>query len=178
MAYNLQQLSDLEDLRTLKHRYFRGIDTADMALLAPLFTEDLTVDYRGGTYRVQLHGREDMLEFLANSFHSGFVGMHHGHMPDITLTGEDSAEGIWYLEDIAISIESRTHTIGSAIYKDVYRRENGQWKIAHTEYDRVIEINRPLADNEKITAHYLAEAGRKPDERSDISHLISWTEPA
>ena len=29
MAYTLQQLSDLEDIRTLKHRYFRGIDTAD-----------------------------------------------------------------------------------------------------------------------------------------------------
>ena len=34
MAYTLQQLSDIEEIRLLKHRYFRGIDTADTALLA------------------------------------------------------------------------------------------------------------------------------------------------
>jgi hypothetical protein len=29
IAYTLQQLSDLDDIRILKHRYFRGIETAD-----------------------------------------------------------------------------------------------------------------------------------------------------
>ncbi|MCK0530520.1 nuclear transport factor 2 family protein [Sphingobium agri] len=174
MAYTLQQLSDLEDIRTLKHRYFRGIDTADLALLGTLFTEDLTVDYRGGTYRVRLEGRDNMLEFLANSFHSGAVAMHHGHMPEITLTDEDSAEGIWYLEDIFIDVERKDHTIGSAIYRDAYRREDGVWKIARTEYDRVFEMIRPLAADAQITSHHLATAGRKPEQRSDISHLIEW----
>lgn len=174
MAYTVQQLSDLEDIRTLKHRYFRGIDTADLALLGTLFTEDLTVDYRGGTYRVRLAGRDNMLEFLANSFHSGAVAMHHGHMPEITLTGENDAEGIWYLEDIFIDVERSSHTIGSAIYRDVYRREDGVWKIARTEYDRVFEMIRPLAADAQITSHHLATAGRKPEERSDISHLIEW----
>ncbi|GLV23430.1 hypothetical protein TomMM35A_32680 [Sphingobium sp. TomMM35A] len=174
MAYTLQQLSDLEDIRTLKHRYFRGIDTADLALLGTLFTEDLTVDYRGGTYRVRLEGRDNMLEFLANSFHSGAVAMHHGHMPEITLTGEDSADGIWYLEDIFIDVERKDHTIGSAIYRDAYRREDGLWKIARTEYDRVFEMIRPLAADAQITSHHLATAGRKPEQRSDISHLIEW----
>ena len=174
MAYTVQQLSDLEDIRTLKHRYFRGIDTADLPLLGTLFTNDLTVDYRGGTYRVRLEGRDNMLEFLANSFHSGAVAMHHGHMPEITLTGENAAEGIWYLEDIFIDVERSSHTIGSAIYRDVYRREDGVWKIARTEYDRVFEMIRPLAADAQITSHHLATAGRKPEERSDISHLIEW----
>ena len=174
MAYTRQKLSDLEDIRTLKHRYFRGIDTADLALLGTLFTQDLTVDYRGGTYRVRLEGRDNMLEFLANSFHSGAVAMHHGHMPEITLTGENDAEGIWYLEDIFIDVERSSHTIGSAIYRDVYRREDGAWKIARTEYDRVFEMIRPLAADAQITSHHLAAAGRKPEERSDISHLIEW----
>lgn len=174
MAYTLQQLSDLEDIRTLKHRYFRGIDTADWALLEPLFTSDVAVDYRGGNYRVRLSGRDNMLDFLANSFHSGAVAMHHGHMPEITLTGEDTAEGIWYLEDIFINLESRSHTIGSAIYRDWYVRENGTWRIARTEYDRVFEMIRPLAQDAQITSHHLAAAGRKPGERTDIGHLIEW----
>jgi len=41
MTYTLEQLSAFEDIRTLKHRYFRGIDTADMALLADLFEGDI-----------------------------------------------------------------------------------------------------------------------------------------
>lgn len=174
MAYTIQQLSDLEDIRSLKHRYFRGIDTADLTLLSTLFTTDIGVDYRGGTYRVRLEGQDNMIEFLANSFHSDAVAMHHGHMPEITLTGENMAEGIWYLEDIFIHLESRTHTIGSAIYRDQYRREDGVWKIARTEYDRVFEMIRPLAADAQITAHHLAKAGRQPQDRRDISHLIEW----
>lgn len=178
MAYTLQQLSDLEDIRTLKHRYFRGIDTADSALLSGLFTEDLAVDYRGGAYRVQFSGRENMLEFLRNSFTSDALAMHHGHMPDITLTSADSATGTWYLEDIFISLEHRSHTIGTAIYRDEYRREDDGWKIARTEYDRVIELNMPLDPQIQIGSHYLAKAGLKPGDRKDISHLIRWTVPA
>lgn len=174
MAYTLQQLSDLEDIRTLKHRYYRGIDTADMSLLADLFTDDLYVDYRGGGYRVTLTGKDNMLEFIANSFHSGAVAMHHGHMPDITLTGDDTAKGIWYLEDIFIDVESKSHTIGTAIYKDEYRREGGVWKIARTEYDRVIELVSPLDPAIKVTTQYLAKAGRKPHERTDNTRFIAW----
>jgi len=174
MTYTLQQLSDLEDIRTLKHRYFRGIDTADAALLETLFTADVSVDYRGGNYRVSLCGRDDMLDFLANSFHSGAIAMHHGHMPEITLTGANSAEGLWYLEDIFINLEQKTHTIGSAIYRDRYRREGDRWLIARTEYDRVFEMIRPLSEDAEITAHHLAKVGRKPEERGDVGHLISW----
>ncbi len=174
MAYTLQQLSDLEEIRTLKHRYFRGIDTADMALLSTLFTEDLYVEYRGGTYRVRLSGRDNMLDFLANSFHSGAVAMHHGHMPEITFVSDDEAKGIWYLEDIFINVEDKIHTIGTALYYDSYRRENGVWRIARTEYDRVMEVVTPLDPKSRVTSHRLGQTGRKPEERSNISHFIEW----
>lgn len=174
MAYTLQQLTDIEAIKVVKHRYFRGIDTADMELLGGLFTEDVAVDYRGGNYRVELQGRAEMLVFLANSFHSGAVAMHHGHMPEITLNGPDSADGIWYLEDIFINLELKTHTSGTAIYRDEYRREGTAWKIARSEYDRVMEVVLPLDPAARITAHHLAKAGLRPEQRSDISRMISW----
>lgn len=174
MAYTLQQLSDLEEIRTLKHRYYRAIDTADEALLSNLFTDDVSVEYRGGTYLVRLQGREKMLDFLMSSFHSDAVAMHHGHMPDIGFTGEDSAEGLWYLEDVFISLERQQITAGSAFYRDKYLRVDGEWKIAHTEYDRIMEVVEPIRPGMQITTHYLAKVGRKPHERSDISHLITW----
>ena len=104
--------------------------------------------------------------------------MHHGHMPEITLSGADEAEGVWYLEDIFIDVEQRTHTIGSAIYKDRYCRVNGQWQIARSEYDRVFELVTPLSEDAQVTSHHLATAGRKPHERVDISHLIQWVPTA
>lgn len=177
MPYTLQQLSDFEDIRTVKHRYFRGIDTGDFALLETLFTDDIAVDYRGGTYRVKFEGRDNLLTFLATSFNSDVVAMHHGHMPEITLLDEDSAEGIWYLEDVFIETAEQRHTIGTAIYKDLYRREADGWKIARTEYDRVIELNMVLSPEIEIASRRLAQTGLKPHQRTDITHLIQWGAP-
>ena len=56
MAYTLQHLSDIEEIKVLKHRYFRGIDTADWALLEGMFTAEVNVEYIGGDYHVKLTG--------------------------------------------------------------------------------------------------------------------------
>lgn len=177
MAYTLQQLSDIEEIKVLKHRYFRGIDTANMALLGGLFTDDVTVIYNGGTYHVTVTGRADMLEFLANSFHSDALAMHLGVMPEIAVTGDNSATGIWYLQDVFINLEIDNHTFGTAIYTDTYRREGGVWKIATTHYDRVIEVLTPFAQTGgRVTVQRLAQTGRRPEERSEMGHLIVWDE--
>ena len=178
MAYTLQQLSDFEDIRTLKHRYFRGIDTADETLLRTLFTDDVYVEYRGGEYLVKLEGLEPMIDFLLTSFNSDSLAMHQGSMPEITLTGENDAEGIWYLEDLFVSFERQDYTIGTAIYRDRYVRVDGAWKIARAEYDRIMEIVEPLDPAKMVTLNHLATAGRKPDQRTDISHLITWFKAA
>lgn len=175
MPYTLQQLSDIEEIKVLKHRYFRGIDTADGALLADIFVNDVACTYNGGTYKVSLKGRDAMLEFLANSFHSGALAMHIGIMPEVTITGDNTASGIWYLQDVFIDLEKDAHTFGTAIYTDTYRREGGHWKIETTYYDRVIEVLTPFSKTGgKVSVQRLAQTGRKPHERTDISHLIAW----
>lgn len=175
MPFTLQQLSDIEEIKILKHRYFRGIDTADMALLSGLFTEDVACTYNGGTYKVSFKGRDAMLEFLANSFHSRAAAMHHGHMPEITMTGDTTASGIWYLEDVFIDLAKDTHTFGTAIYTDTYRCVGGTWKIETTYYDRVVEVVTPFSTmGGALTVSRLATVGRKPEDLTDISHLITW----
>lgn len=174
MAYSLQQLSDLEEIKVLKSRYFRGIDTADWALLEGMFTADVNVEYVGGDYHVKLTGADAMQQFLANSFHSGTLAMHQGHLPEITFTGPDSADGLWYLEDIFINLEDKFHTFGTAIYRDSYVRSDGRWQIASTVYDRVMEVTEPLHEGARYVTSRLAARGLKPEERQDISHLITW----
>ncbi|MCB2063408.1 MAG: nuclear transport factor 2 family protein, partial [Novosphingobium sp.] len=88
--------------------------------------------------------------------------------------GDDEAEGYWYLYDIFIQADTRSQTTGTALYKDRYRRIDGEWKIVATEYDRLIEFVGPMDSETQITVQYLATRGLRPEEREDIRHLITF----
>jgi hypothetical protein len=176
MPFTLQQLSDLEDIRQLKARYFRCIDTGNHTELETCFTEDVEIDLRGGGYRLRVQGRTDMVEFIASSFHSDVIAMHQGHTPEIRFTGPDSAEGTWYLQDRFVDPARATDTQGSSLYHDRYVRTAEGWQVAHSEYDRVFELVAPIDPKAAVTAHLLAETGRKPGERSDTAQWLEWFE--
>ncbi len=175
MPFTLQQLSDLEDIKLLKHAYFRCIDTANEAELITLFTDDVTIDLRGGGYRAQFQGKQNMVDFIASAFNSDIIAQHHGHMPEIRFTGPDTAEGSWYLEDRFINPERATDTIGTAIYRDRYVRTPdaaGESPIANMTGSTKSSC-RSIRGQE-ITSHLLASTGRKPEARIDISKFLTW----
>jgi hypothetical protein len=176
LKFSVQQLSDLEEIKQLKHCYFRSIDTGNEADLATVFTEDVTIDYRGGGYRARLQGRQNMMDFIGSAFNSDIVAQHQGHCPEISFTGPDSAEGIWYLEDRFIDPIRKEDTIGTALYRDRYVRTAEGWKITHSEYDRVYEIARPIPAEERLTCHLLGKTGRKPEARVDTTQWLEWYE--
>lgn len=178
MPYTLQQLSDLEEIKQLKSRYCRATDKSDADMLREVFTDDVWVEYRGGAYTAKFEGKDAMLDFLLNAHHSEMITMHHAHLPEIVFTGADSADGIWYCEDFHIALDRNEITMGCLIYKDQYVREDGRWKIARTEYDRVWEAFEPIRPGIRITAHALAKTGLKAGERRDISHLLKWKDKA
>jgi len=153
------RLEDIELIRRLKYSYSRAIDTGDMATVASLFTEDATVDYRGGSYHVQLSGRDAIVGALAGMFNPQFVGSHTMHMPVIDVHDDENATGTWTLLDYALNLaEGNKTTVGSAIYRDRYVKRDGRWLIAHSEYDRVYErvYTDPVPG---LTAHLLAQRG-------------------
>ena len=45
----LQKLIDIEEIKNLKHRYFRAIDMADFDLLDHVFADNISIESRGGT---------------------------------------------------------------------------------------------------------------------------------
>ena len=55
------RLEDIELIRRLKYKYWRCLDTGDIAGMREVFTEDVKVDYIGGSYRWQMAGREKIL---------------------------------------------------------------------------------------------------------------------
>lgn len=174
MPYTLEQLSDLEDIRQLKARYFRCIDTGAEAELATLFAEDVEIDLKGGGYRLRVQGRAEMVDFIGSSFNSDIVAMHHGHTPEIAFAGPDLAKGTWYLQDRFIDPVRGTDTVGSSLYHDTYRRTAEGWKIAASEYERVYEEVSPIRADAKLTAHLLARTGRPVERRVDTARWLIW----
>ncbi len=151
-------LEDIERIRQLKYRYFRGIDTADIELLRGVLAEDVHIDYHGGTYRWQVEGREAMLTAIAASFNEHAVACHTGHHPEIEVLTPTTATGIWYLTDVFINLREKLVTTGSALYRDEYVKQADGWRIKSSTYKRLYEIQEALESAPKLTAHYLANA--------------------
>lgn len=142
-------LEAIELIKQLKGRYFRFLDTADLEAMQSVFAPDGHAYFKGGNYEFELNGWAELKAFYEQSFTPQRFGMHHGHHPEITVTG-DQAVGIWYLQDIFFDLESNTRLTGSAIYTDTYTRLNGEWKIQSTSYKRLFEELQQRADTDKI----------------------------
>jgi hypothetical protein len=161
MSMTLQQLEDLELIRRLKYAYCRCIDTANIAELKGLFTEDASVCYVGGSYRFETEGRDKILEALTYAFHSEAIAMHHVNHPEIDLISATEATGVWYLQDWFLDLKHKVITDGTALYRDTYVKQAGKWLIKRATYERIYEIVTPVTDKPNITAHYLARHGAK-----------------
>jgi hypothetical protein len=150
------RLEDIELIRQLKYKYFRSIDMGDIATLREVLTEDVKVDYIGGSYRWQMAGREKILESIAGSFNANAVGCHTGHHPEIDVLTDTTATGLWYLTDVFINLAEKVRTTGSALYRDKYVKLQGQWRICESVYERLYEEVESFETPPKLTAHWLA----------------------
>ena len=133
MNRTLQELLDIDAIKSLKARYFRSMDTKDWATLSACFTEDLVADFRDGPGMLA-EGRDNYMQQLTGILAEAST-LHHGHMPEINIINEHHATGIWAMEDIVelpgLSIQGWGH------YHETYRKEEGEWKIAATRLTRL-----------------------------------------
>jgi hypothetical protein len=149
-------LEDIERIKRLKYRYWRAIDMGDIEAARDLLTEDIKVDYVGGSYRWCIEGREPFLQAIAQAFNATAVSVHTGHHPEIDVLTETTARGIWYLTDTFISLPENIVTEGSALYRDEYVKQDGIWRIRVSTYERIYERVERLEKAPNLTAHYLA----------------------
>ncbi|MGO9855452.1 MAG: nuclear transport factor 2 family protein [Acidimicrobiales bacterium] len=133
--------AELETIRGVKYAYFRTLDLKQFDVLGSLLTEDATASYEDG--KTVLEGRSAIVSWLSAVLGDpGIVTEHHGHHPEITLTSETTAGGIWYLQDRVIVPAGDVEISGTAFYEDRYRLTGEGWRIAHTGYTRVFEEQR------------------------------------
>lgn len=159
LRQDIQRLFDIEAIKQLKHAYFRCIDTANFEELASFFHEDVLVHFIGGTYEWKLQGRDEYLASIQKSFTKASIGHHNGHQPEIQILSETEATGVWYLADHMWILDSNYLTSGTALYWDRYVKQDGNWKIKETRYERLYEMGEVLEQAPNFSSHYLGAHG-------------------
>jgi ketosteroid isomerase-like protein len=137
----VRSLLAVEEIKQLKARYFRLMDTKQWDEWADLFTEDCVVwveDQPDVTYTSR-----DQFVSSTSSILAEAVTAHHGHMPEITIEppgDDDLARGIWAMEDyVQIPTPDGDITLkGYGHYHEHYRRgDDGRWRIASLRLERL-----------------------------------------
>ncbi|WP_327295154.1 MULTISPECIES: nuclear transport factor 2 family protein [unclassified Streptomyces] len=128
------RLAATEDIKQLKARYFRLMDTKDWTAMREVFTDDARMDIDGFVTT----GGDAIAAFLSDVL-TDVRTVHHGHMPEIELTGDGRATGIWamydYVQFPGDGLPQGFHGYGH--YHDEYRLQDGAWRIATTRVARL-----------------------------------------
>src|ERR1700722_15250566 len=93
-------LEILEEIRQVKYRCLRGVDTKLWNEIGDTFTEDATVDYGTMAYGkpLKLNGRTEIVTFFRSALGPEILTVHAAGQPEITVDG-DTATGIWSFQD-------------------------------------------------------------------------------
>lgn len=127
-----RDLREIEAIKQLKARYFRLMDTKQWDAFGELFSEDaeMNVVDDAGRERGHLVGRSEIAARVRAAVDAAQT-VHHGHMPEIELTGPDRARGTWAMFDYVEfpSEGERAGFRGYGHYHETYRKVDGDWKI-------------------------------------------------
>ena len=137
-------MDELEAIRQLKARYCRYLDTKDIESWRDVFTADVVVTL---DMAVSSRGADPMtappLEGVDRFVPAALAGignaatMHHCHTPEITLTSDTTATGIWAMEDRLIYPDGR-ELRGAGHYHETYEKQDGTWRIKSLHLTRTI----------------------------------------
>jgi len=134
----VQLLLEIESIKQLKYRYQRSVDMHDWDGLADCFVPDAVCAYGDGEFTFT--GRESIISFLRSVMdRNGMLSSHQVHHPEIAVTSDTTATGVWALHDSVIDLDNDSYYVGAAYYHDEYVKQDGQWRIAHTGYERIWE---------------------------------------
>ncbi len=127
-------MDDIEAIRQLKARYFRTMDTKDWEGMRAVFTDDVVIDTTeaGGS---SVGGADEFMDFLREALDDA-VTVHQGHMPEIELTSETTATGIWALNDIVIW-PNGVRLDGYGHYHETYEKGADGWRIKSSRLTRL-----------------------------------------
>jgi hypothetical protein len=149
----LARLVAIEDIKQLKARYWRAVDTKDDALFRSVFCDDCVFDFSGMLHESNKKVEEmvgGVTEIMRGADHSCAVLMktikdlnatsvHQGGVPEIEITSDTTATGIWPMWDRIQLYPGQPYRelIGYGHYHETYEVQGGRWKIKYTKLTRL-----------------------------------------
>lgn len=135
----LDRLIAIEEIKALKARYFRFVDTKDFAGLRTVFADDATFDAAcalsvtpAEDAAAWVHTGGDAIVAFVQAAVATAQTVHHGHGHEITVTSPTTAHGVIALEDKVWDLASGAQTLhGLGHYHETYVKVDGAWRI-HT----------------------------------------------
>jgi uncharacterized protein (TIGR02246 family) len=128
----VERLDAIEQIKALKARYFRCMDTKDWGGFADQFAPDAVMDMSGEVPAGDgiTRGNHAIAAFVRDAV-DPVVTVHHGHMPEIEVTSLTTARGIWAMEDkLRWPDGAPIRTLhGYGHYHETYEKIDGRWLI-------------------------------------------------
>jgi len=141
---DLERLVAIEDIKQLKARYYRFLDTKQWDDFETVFTEDAVMDVRNpdrivetdeGLYR----GNRVIRQFAERALGNG-TSTDRAFLPEITVTSATEASGIWAQEDRLTWPPGNVNTAleGFGYEYETYEKIGDAWRIKSTRLTRVV----------------------------------------
>jgi hypothetical protein len=127
----LERLTAIEDIKALRARFARCMDTKQWVEMQDTITDDCVFDCRaeGGVDELWI-GAKDIVDNIRGSLATA-VTVHHAHMPEIEIISPTSAKGIWAMYDLLHIPGSTTiDLVGYGHYHETYEKQSdGKWRL-------------------------------------------------
>ncbi len=123
----------IEEIKQVKARYFRCMDTKDWAGFEAVFAPDASADYTppgGNSAEWSASGRANIVAFVRRMVEQA-ITVHHGHMPEVEVTSPTTGHAVFAMEDLIWWPEgARRRTLhGWGHYRETYEKIDGKWQI-------------------------------------------------
>lgn len=141
----IQRLIAIEEIKQLKARYFRCMDTKDFAGLRKVFADDARFDAScslslepGPDAEQWIHSGGDQIAAFVQAAVETLRTVHHGHCHEIEILSDTEARGVIAMEDQIWDLAGETMTLhGMGHYHETYRKEADGWKIVTSRISRL-----------------------------------------
>jgi hypothetical protein len=131
-------LLEIEAIKQLKARYCRYLDTKDWEAWRTIFADDFISDTAESGGKV-IEGADTFVAFLRKTLGKpSQPTVHQVHAPEIELTSETTARGVWALNDI-VRLAPGLNLNGYGHYHETYEKIDGQWRIKTSKLTRLRE---------------------------------------
>jgi hypothetical protein len=144
-----QRLEAIEEIKRVKARYFRGVDTGSPELVRSILAADCVLDYMGcctdpATGRdffpqmnIVVRGRAAWSSQGVKAM--GIVCVHQGHNCEVTMQTDESASTIWSMTDRLFMPVGAAFAVltGYGHYHETYEKESGIWLIKTLRIERI-----------------------------------------